>query len=129
MNYRNIDEDWEDSWDQIPYLNADSTNKDKYGPAMEIHDQEAADAYFEKCVTHTMTKGGVSRQKAEEIERSNLGYFAGYYSDLHRERVERLFRCEHPIFGSIAKYGPPSPEMAFQMGLALGEKAKNESKQ
>ena len=30
------------------------TISDKYGPAMEITDQEEADAYFEACVKHCM---------------------------------------------------------------------------
>jgi len=70
---------------------------EKYIPAMELTTQEDADAYFEKCVQHSMSFGK-SRDEAEAIERSNLGYFAGYYSHETRERVERLFRCEHPIF-------------------------------
>jgi hypothetical protein len=83
---------------------------DKYRPAMTIEDQTEADAYFEQCVEHTMRFGKKSREEAESIERANLGYFAGYYSHDTRRRVERLFRCAHPIFGSIAQNGPPTAE-------------------
>jgi hypothetical protein len=82
----------------------------KYRPAMGITDQAEADRYFEECVAHTM-RHGASREKAEEIEKHNLGYFAGYYSHATRERVERLFRCAHPIFGSIAENGAPTDRL------------------
>ena len=94
---------------------------DKYDPAMKITKQAGADAYFERCVQHTMSFGR-SRGEAEIIERSNLGYYAGYGSDETRKRVERLFRCSHPIFGSIAKVGAPTPEEALQEGMRLGER-------
>lgn len=89
---------------------------DKYGPGMKIEDQAEADAYFEKCVEHTM-RFGKTREEAEKVEKSNFGYFAGYCDEATRHRVERLFRCSHPVFGSIEKYGQPSPEDAFKAGL------------
>lgn len=89
---------------------------DKYGPAMKIADQAEAEAYFERCVEHRMRLGS-SRAEAETIERANLGYFAGYFDNETRERVERLFKCAHPVFGKIAEVGPPKPEAAFQAGI------------
>ena len=80
------------------------TYGDKYGPAMTITDQALADAYFERCVAHTMSFDH-SRLTAEAIERENLGYYAGYYDNETRQRVERLFRCAHPVFGKIAERG------------------------
>jgi len=72
---------------------------DKYGPAMQITEQAEADKYFELCVEHTMRISQKSRQEAEDIERSNLGYYAGYYDAETMKRVNRLFHCTHPIFG------------------------------
>ena len=92
----------------------------KYGPAMEITDQEAADAYFEACIQHTMG-WGKSREEAEAKERANLGYYAGYYDAETRERVERLFRCAHPVFGAIAEKGQPIAEEALKLGAALAK--------
>mgnify|MGYP001593748755 CR=1 FL=1 len=92
------------------------THKEKYGPAMKMIEPAEVDAYFEECVQHCMTHGK-SRTEAESIERVNLGYYAGYYDNETRARVERLFRCAHPIFGAIAEKGPPTPEEAFEMGL------------
>lgn len=77
---------------------ADITIGDKYGPAMTIADQAEADAYFERCVAHSIAHGR-SRSDAEYVERCNLGYYAGYYDHETRVRVERLFGCAHPVFG------------------------------
>lgn len=93
----------------------------KYDPAMRMTDQAEADAYFEVLVTHMMKFGRKTREEAEEIERSNLGYYAGYYSDETRARVERLFKCAHPVFGAIALNGPPTFAEAIQRGRLLGE--------
>ena len=93
------------------------TYRDKYGPAMKITDQKEADAYFKECVEHCMSFGN-SREKAEDIERQNFGYYAGYYDHETRVRVEKLFMCKHPVFGS-AEDGQPTPEEAFEMGKNL----------
>lgn len=102
--------------------------RDKYGPAMEITDQAEADAYFERLVEHTalwMIEDGrakdprAARPEAETIERQNLGYYAGYYSQETRERVERLFRCAHPVFGAIAEQGPPTSDQALVAGVRM----------
>jgi hypothetical protein len=95
---------------------------EKYGPAMEIQDQVSADAYFERLVQHGM-RFHATREKAEEVERANLGYFAGYYSEDTRSRVERLFRCAHPIFGSIADHGAPTMEEALGKGQEMARTA------
>jgi hypothetical protein len=97
---------------------------DKYSPAMKITEQAEADKYFEELVRHNMSFGTNDRKRAEEIERGNLGYFAGYYDSETRERVERLFKCEHPVFGSIAKNGTPSPAEAFMAGVIAATKHK-----
>lgn len=99
----------------------------KYMPAMTITDQADADAYLERCIEHTMRCFGSAREDAEKLERDNLGYFAGYYDHATRDRVERLFKCAHPVFGAIAENGPPSFEQAFNAGLAAGEAAKGRS--
>jgi exodeoxyribonuclease-5 len=92
---------------------------DKYGPAMKITDPAEAAAYFERAVEHTMSCGR-SRPDAERIERANFGYYAGYYDNETRERVERLFNCSHPVFGKISAVGAPTTEEALQAGQESG---------
>jgi hypothetical protein len=93
---------------------------DKYRPAMAITNQAEADEYLEACVEHCM-RFGFTREEAEAIERGNLGYYAGYYDAGIRARVERLFKCAHPIFGAIAEVGIPSSKAAFDAGIAIAE--------
>jgi hypothetical protein len=99
---------------------------EKYGPAMVMTETAEADAYWEECVAHTMTFGK-SREEAEQVERSNLGYYAGYYSAETRARVEHLFACAHPIFGAIAERGQPTAEEAFALGQQRGRASKEGS--
>jgi hypothetical protein len=92
-----------------------------YGPAMEITDQQEANEYFGALVERCM-RFGKTRTEAESIERQNLSYYAGYYDSATRERVEKLFLCAHPIFGSIAEDGAPTPEQAFEASRKLATK-------
>lgn len=96
---------------------------EKYGPAMEITDAAEAKAYFEKCVRHCMSHGR-TREEAEDIERQNLGYYAGYGDNEQRARVELLFDCAHPVFGAIKDVAPPTPEEAFRMGKEMAKDAE-----
>jgi len=86
-----------------------------YEPAMAAQTQAEADSCFKKIVAHVMSTGA-ARQEAEKIARENLAYRAGYDDNETRARVERLFKCAHPVFGSIAVNGPPTPEEAFELG-------------
>lgn len=92
-----------------------------YGPAMHIVEEAQAREYFETIVTARMKRFNQSREEAEKVERINLGYFAGYYSNETRARVERLFQCQHPFFGAIAERGAVGAAEAFEMGIALGK--------
>jgi hypothetical protein len=92
-----------------------------FEPAMKIETQEEADAYLDALITYQMENGGSpNREDAAAKMRESLGYFAGYHDHQTRRRVERLFRCEHPYFGSIEENGPPTPEEALALGKAMG---------
>ena len=84
-----------------PTWTAGATNGDRYGPAMEITTTEAAAVYWERLVQWTMTQGDCTRRRAEEIERANLLWYAGYYSPATEARVKMLF-------------GPHFPKMAWE---------------
>jgi hypothetical protein len=94
-------------------LPKDITIGDAYNPAMEITTQEDADAYFDLLVRSSMKNYGNTKEKAIENEKSNLGYYAGYFDAETRARVYKLFQCQHPIFGLIE----PTPEEAFDKGV------------
>lgn len=86
------------------------------GPAMTIIDQNEADEYFEALVQNMMKFGHKTREESIQIEKSNLGYYAGYYDAETMRRVNRLFKTSHPIFGSSR----PTPEEAFETGKSIG---------
>lgn len=102
-----------------------------YGPAMNIQDQARADRYFnmlvDRCMAMRAERGDkpADRQVCISIQKQNLGYYAGYHNHETRERVERLFKCQHPIFGSIEENGAPSAEEAFNMGVKRGNELKS----
>ena len=95
------------------------TIREKYGPAMEVKTQAEADAYFEECVQHTMSWGR-TREEAEKIERQNLGYYAGYYSQETRLRVEMLYNCQHPVLGAASDC-QLSAEAILRRGIQAGK--------
>lgn len=94
-----------------------------FGPAMTITEQVSADEYFGALVDRQMRVFGHPRDRAEADTRANLGYYAGYYDSETRERVERLFRCAHPVFGAISETGAPTPEQAFSAGMAWAQRS------
>lgn len=104
-------------------LDADKsyTIGETYKPAMEMTDPDEAAAYFEELVRWSMQAGKVDRPRAEVIQRANLGYFAGYYDNDTRLRVERLFKCSHPVFGTAVD-GAPTAQEAFEMGSKMAGK-------
>lgn len=120
----------------LPKLSENPTIGETLGFAMKITNQEQADAWFEILVQDGIKRRGDLLEKfkdnenpasrvrfeIEKIIRGNLGYYAGYYDHETRARVERLFKCSHPIFGSIEENGPPSAAEALKKGLELGSK-------
>lgn len=98
-----------------------ATIGDLLDPAMKITDQEEADVYFEALVAYGMTTAPeISRKDAEARMREYLGYHAGYHSRETRLRVERLFKCVHPIFGSAEKE-VASPKEIFEQGKLMAQ--------
>lgn len=95
-------------------------------PAMKINDRADAKQYLQAYIAYI--QGWLDEEPrsdgmpAEQMAKSNLGYYAGYYDTETRLRVEELFECSHPIFGK-ASTGIPMPEEAFGMGRKIGQKA------
>ena len=105
----------------IPQFTKESTFGDCLDPAMKVTDPEEAKAYLEAYTQHIAELRPCGTALAVKVARENLGYWAGYYDNETRARVERLFGCAHPAFGAIAEKGPPTPEEAFEMGKKAGE--------
>lgn len=101
-------------------------SKSIYERAMKATDQTEADDCLTVIVADLVVSGKTPEQ-ALVVAKRNLGYYAGYYDNETRARVERLFRCEHPVFGPIADGWAPTAAEAFAIGVGMGEQLKKEA--
>lgn len=98
------------------------SNGDKYNPLMRVTEQDDADMMFERCVKHTMRCNiDLTRDQAEAIDRSNIGYWTGYFDSETAQRVNRLFKTQHPILGGQIR----TPEEIFNLGMEMGKRIKD----
>lgn len=79
------------------------TYQEALEPAMNITEQSDADQYLNAYINYqtlhfTEASGNYT---AEQVCKINLGYYAGYYNNETRSRIERLFKTNHPVFGPI----------------------------
>ena len=109
-----------------PEKKDDLSFDESLSPAMRITKKEDAERYFNGYVTYIMEKIGEGREEAEFIAKENLGYYAGYYDNKTRERVEKLFSCAHPIFGSVKENGHPTVMEALHAGMALATRIQSD---
>ena len=104
---------------------------DSLGPVFEIDNEEDAMAYKELLIEYHMrwSRDGkpdsppMTREQAIEVTNANVGYWSGYGTSTQMTRVQRLFLCAHPIFGSAV----PTDKEAYETGLAAGKAARSEA--
>jgi hypothetical protein len=72
-------------------------NGELLGPAMEIETEEEAAEYLSDLVEYYKIRGQFTEEEALNIARSNLLYYARYYSEETARRVFRLFRKLEPV--------------------------------
>ena len=94
--------------------------------AMKATTKDEADLVLMNYTLRLQTKWKKTPEEASRIAKENIGYYAGYFSNETRERVERLFDCAHPFFGKISEKGPPTAEEAFRLGQEWGERIRKE---
>lgn len=71
-----------------------------YGPAMEIDNEADAQFYLGELVKRQMEVWNMSEDEARTSVLANLGYYAGYYNAATFDRVMKVFKTAHPIFGA-----------------------------
>ena len=86
-------------------------------------DSYEAKEFFKEYINWISTQNHYSWDKATEIAKSNLGYFAGYYDEEVCDIIYKTYQCSHPIFGD--KPFSVSAEEAYKKGI---EWAKNLNK-
>lgn len=80
-----------------------------FDAAISVKDKEEATEFLQMYVD-----SGCPR----EVALSNLGYFAGYYSEKARRKIAELYGAMHPVFGGNFN---PTPEEAFEAGKKLAK--------
>jgi hypothetical protein len=85
---------------QRRYWSARASNGDLYGPAMNIQTEEEATSYMVALTHWSARHWGGDYKALWDRHLSNIGYFAGYFDEATRARVEKVFKAKHPIFGS-----------------------------
>jgi hypothetical protein len=100
--------------------------------SMQVTEQHEADAILELWVQYMARAAGLPGEVDDEhransllLARDHIGYYSGYHSIEVQARVERLFQCKHPIFGSVNE---PQTIPTFKLGLMLGEAAARRRK-
>lgn len=102
----------------------DKTSASSYDKAIQATDEASASICFHDLVEQFMRVKGCSIDYAEKGVRQNLGYIAGYHGNDTRVRVERLYQCEHPIFGKLTEMGEPTTEEALAAGILFAKLGK-----
>ena len=81
----------------------------------ETGDGDRCQAFLTSYVEYIVSESNNNVAEAENIAKSNLGYFAGYYNSEVYETINKAYGAVHPVFG-----GNPfevSPEEAYKWGL------------
>lgn len=92
-------------------------DKDLYENAIEAKSHIEAKKIVQHLVFKFQTRNkGFSNEDATANIKSRIGYYAGYFDESVRRRVEALYDTEHPMFGRLEKMGMPTSDEAFQCG-------------
>lgn len=71
--------------------------------------------FLTSYVEYIVSESNLNVAEAENIAKSNLGYFAGYYSSGVYETINKAYGAVHPVFGKNPF--EVSPEEAYKKGL------------
>jgi hypothetical protein len=107
-------------------FNPDAKYKLNYGEALDpikdIINEDELKEYFDDYVQWTMDRLECTRVEAEDMCRTNIGYWAGYHDVAVRWRMENVLKAEHPHLGSVKL--ELTPDEILQKGIELGMKLK-----
>ena len=91
----------------------------------KVTTQDQAAALVEQEVTEAADFYKMDVAVARANIRASIGYVTGYLDPKRADQMMDLFDTEHPIFGR----SHPSAEEALRIGMKMGAKAAEESKQ
>lgn len=74
---------------------------DIFNKALEIaktDDKERCQLFLKSYSEYISSKNNISIDKAIDIAKSNLGYFAGYYGRETYDIISSMYNAIHPVF-------------------------------
>ena len=86
----------------------------------ETGDGDRCQAFLTSYVEYIVSESNNNVAEAENIAKSNLGYFAGYYNSEVYETINKAYGAVHPVFG--CNPFDLSPEEVYRKGLEAGRK-------
>jgi len=95
------------------------TLRTMYGNLVNCKIPEDADKYKTWMITCYEKWFDYSFEKATEIIEKNIGYYAGYFNAEKANRILKLFKTSHPVFGD--NIGNIPPEFAYKVGVEAGK--------
>ena len=99
------------------------TMEEIFNTALDIAktaDSDRCQAFLTSYIKYIMSENNCNIAEAERIAKSNLGYFAGYYSSEVYETINKAYGAVHPVFG--CNPFDLSPEEVYRKGLEAGRK-------
>ena len=82
-----------------------------------VRTEEEANSIIWDYTAYIIQETNKNWAEAQEIVLRNIGYYAGYYDRKTQERVYKLFKTEHPIFGTKQ----PTTDEALHAGIKMAE--------
>lgn len=98
-------------------IDANATDRAKYGPAMRVRTQQQADRYLQECIEHRLALSpGLSAELAEAVERQQILYYLAHCDDVVRDQLAKFY--EKPNMTALAELeGEPSPEQVASLAF------------
>lgn len=103
------------------------TLDDEFDEALSCEDRVQADAWLYReavWLCNEFPEEGYTIQRAQQLIRQNLGYYAGYIGPEAQRKIYELFDAPHPILGTPAQMESLSPEEIFELGQRWGAAVK-----
>ena len=86
----------------------------------ETGDGDRCQAFLTSYVEYIVSESNSNVAEAENIAKSNLGYFAGYYSNEVYETINKAYGAVHPVFGRNPF--ELSPDEVYNLALEAARK-------
>lgn len=96
-----------------------------YEAAMHLETEEQAEAWLDKISAEYLQNNPLAEPEATRTKfRESAAYYAGYFGQDTRARVERIFKTAHPILGAWDRPDPLSIPDIIKLGFEFGQRVR-----